>query len=155
MDKVKFEKMMVEHLDQVILIENVSFPTPWSKNAFDYELTYNDFAHYIVALNDNKQVIGYAGVWLILDEGHITNIATHPDWRGTGLGFALMQELISRAALVGAERFTLEVRPSNKPARALYKKFGFVKKGLRKQYYTDTQEDAIIMWMDLLSQKNY
>ncbi|SFF98793.1 [SSU ribosomal protein S18P]-alanine acetyltransferase [Desulfotomaculum arcticum] len=151
MDNVKFEKMMFEHLDQVILIENISFPTPWSKNAFDYELTYNDFAHYIVALNDDNQVIGYAGVWIILDEGHITNIAIHPGWRSTGLGFTLMQELISRAALLGVERFTLEVRPSNKPARALYQKLGFVEKGLRKQYYTDTKEDAIIMWMDLSS----
>ncbi|WP_027365381.1 ribosomal protein S18-alanine N-acetyltransferase [Desulfotruncus alcoholivorax] len=153
MGNIKFEKMMEEHLDQVLLIENISFPTPWSKNAFDYELNYNDFAHYIVALNGNDQVIGYAGVWVILDEGHITNIAIHPGWRGTGLGFALMQELISRAALLGVERFTLEVRPSNKPARALYQKLGFVEKGRRKQYYTDTKEDAIIMWMDLLSQK--
>jgi len=153
MDNVKYEKMMAEHLDQVILIEKVSFPTPWSKNAFDYELNYNDFAHYIVALSDQNQVIGYAGVWVILDEGHITNVAIHPDWRGAGLGYALMLELISRTALLGVERFTLEVRPSNEPARALYQKLGFVEKGRRKQYYTDTNEDAIIMWMNLSTQK--
>jgi ribosomal-protein-alanine N-acetyltransferase len=144
--EIKIEPMQLEHLDQVIAIENTSFPTPWTKNAFDYELQYNDFAHYIVALLDERKVVGYAGMWVILDEAHITNVATHKEYRCRGIGMALMREMIARAVLLGAERMTLEVRPSNKPARALYARLGFVEKGVRKKYYSDTQEDAIIMW---------
>lgn len=143
---IKFKPMQLEHLDQVIAIESTSFPTPWSKNAFDYELQYNDFAHYIVALLNEHKVVGYAGMWVILDEAHITNIAIHKAYRCRGIGKALMREMIARAVLLGAERMTLEVRPSNLPARVLYTSLGFVENGIRKKYYSDTQEDAIIMW---------
>ncbi|KAF1085458.1 ribosomal-protein-alanine N-acetyltransferase [Sporotomaculum syntrophicum] len=143
---ITFAQMQFNHLDQVIQIEKVSFPTPWSKNAFDYELRSNEFAHYIVALAEDQEVVGYAGIWVIIDEAHVTNIAVRQDYRGYGLGMALMLQLIQRATVLGVQRMTLEVRPSNAPARALYARLGFKDYGRRKNYYPDTNEDAIIMW---------
>ncbi|AQS60158.1 ribosomal protein S18-alanine N-acetyltransferase [Desulforamulus ferrireducens] len=146
----RLTEMKLEHIPEVLAIEQVSFPTPWSQQAFTYEITQNNFAHYVVALEGEK-VIGYAGMWLVLDEAHITNVAVHPNYRGKKLGLALMLEAMRQAILRGAVRMTLEVRPSNTVARELYKKLGFKEKGLRKRYYTDTNEDAIIMWVDLRS----
>jgi len=94
-------------------------------------------------------VVGYAGLWIVLDEAHITNVAVHPDYRGAGYGRALMVELISRAAMLGAFKLSLEVRVSNGVARDLYKSLGFVDKGFRRKYYSDNGEDAIIMWLNL------
>lgn len=147
---VTFEEMSVEHLDQVLEIEKVSFPTPWSHGAFKGELLQNDFAHYIVAVFD-KTVIGYGGMWIILDEAHITNVAVRPDLRGKDIGKALMLEIIRQAVIRGANRMTLEVRPSNNAARRLYHVLGFEERGVRKRYYSDTNEDAIIMWKENLS----
>ncbi|AGL01768.1 ribosomal protein S18-alanine N-acetyltransferase [Desulfoscipio gibsoniae] len=151
-ENVTFEQMQIKHLDQIMQIENLSFPTPWTKNAFEYELRENDFAHYIVALAGGRIVAGYAGMWVVLDEAHVTNIAVHRDQRGHGLGIALMLELFKRAIMLGVQRMTLEVRPSNAPARALYAHLGFKEQGLRKNYYSDTKEDAIIMWKNDLTQ---
>lgn len=143
------EEMKEQHIGGVLQIERVSFPTPWSQQAFTYEITQNNFAYYVVAL-DEGQVLGYAGMWMVLDEAHITNVAVHPDQRGKKLGKALMLEMMRQALLRGAVRMTLEVRPSNYVARQLYQALGFKEKGLRKKYYTDTNEDAIIMWADLV-----
>ncbi len=152
---ITFAQMQFNHLDQVMQIEKVSFPTPWSKNSFDYELRNNEFAHYIVALAENREVVGYAGMWVVLDEAHVTNIAVHQDYRGHSLGMALMLQLIQWATVLGVQRVTLEVRPSNTPARALYARLGFLEYGRRKNYYSDTNEDAIIMWKnDLGSDHN-
>lgn len=147
---VTFQKMRLEHLDEVLKIEELSFPSPWSRSSFVYEITQNQFACYIVAVAEEK-VAGYGGMWLILDEAHITNVAVHTDYRMNRIGGALMLELIRRAILKGATRMTLEVRPSNTAARRLYVSLGFKDIGLRKRYYTDTNEDAIIMWNDNLS----
>lgn len=141
-------EMNMDHLPGVLEIERISFPTPWSQQAFTYEITQNNFASYLVALHQG-QVAGYAGMWLVLDEAHITNVAVHPGHRGRKLGEILMIEMMRQAVLRGAARMTLEVRPSNAAARQLYKRLGFQEKGLRKKYYTDTNEDAIIMWLDL------
>ncbi|MFZ5641977.1 MAG: ribosomal protein S18-alanine N-acetyltransferase [Bacillota bacterium] len=140
--------MQPEHIDQVMETELLSFPTPWTRRAFQFEVTENDFASYIVALIDGR-VVGYAGMWIVLDEAHITNVAIHPDYRGKGYGRALMTELLTRAAVLGGVKITLEVRVSNKAARSLYKSLGFVEMGMRRKYYTDNDEDAIIMWLDL------
>ncbi|MBO8137107.1 MAG: ribosomal protein S18-alanine N-acetyltransferase [Desulfotomaculum sp.] len=137
--------MDLKHLSQVLEIEKQSFLTPWSYQAFAYEILYNDFGHYIVALDDQR-VLGYGGIWVVLDEAHVTNIAVHPGFRNRGLGRQLMQQLIDKAVELGAAKMTLEVRPSNKYARLLYSSLGFVEYGIRKNYYTDTNEDAIIMW---------
>jgi ribosomal-protein-alanine N-acetyltransferase len=143
--------MCEEHLDQVEAIEKESFPTPWSRRAFAGELLQNDFAYYIVALHEDV-VIGYGGMWLILDEAHITNVAVRADYRGQGIGLALMLEIIRNAVIRGVKSMTLEVRPSNNAARHLYQGLGFVDKGVRKRYYSDNNEDAIIMWKENLAE---
>ncbi|MTI80288.1 MAG: ribosomal-protein-alanine N-acetyltransferase [Firmicutes bacterium] len=138
--------MQLEHLRDVLEIEKFSFPTPWSYQAFAYELLHNDFAHYIVAQKE-QQVVGYAGIWVVIDEAHITNVAVKPDNRNNKIGHLLIEHLISEAVRLGANKITLEVRPSNTYARRLYKSLGFEEYGLRKNYYSDTKEDAIIMWL--------
>lgn len=141
--------MAEEHLDQVLAIEQESFPTPWSRNSYLRELSDNQFAYYYVCLQGEK-VLGYMGMWIIIDEAHITTIAVHPEYRGRYLGKILLEELMARAVALGADKITLEVRPSNLVAQRLYRRVGFVPAGLRKGYYTDTKEDAIIMWKHLL-----
>lgn len=150
--KVKINSMGQEHLDQVVEIENVSFPLPWKRDTFLFEILLNELADYIVALQ-NDQVIGYGGMWLILDEAHITNIAVDPVFRGRGVGKQILNELINRAAGRGVKQMTLEVRPSNHIACRLYRKFGFVEKGVRRRYYQDNNEDAIIMWLENMHAK--
>lgn len=147
--EVSFTEMTCDHLDEVLAIEQASFPTPWSRYAFTYELQENEFAHYIVALVQGR-VVGYAGMWIVLDEAHVTNVAVHPEFRRRRIGRRLMQELMRRAALLGARRMTLEVRTSNRAARRLYAALGFVERGRRRGYYTDTNEDAVVMWKDSL-----
>ena len=137
--------MRLEDLPEVMVIERASFPTPWSEKAFRGELTANDYAHYIVAELDGR-VVGYGGMWIVFEEGHVTNIAVHPDYRRRGVGRRLLEALIQRAAERGCDRMTLEVRKSNTPAQQLYRSFGFEPRGIRKGYYTDTNEDAIVMW---------
>lgn len=145
-----YDRLRPEHLDQVVAIERASFTTPWSKNAFLYEIKYNEFAHYLTALTAKRNVAGYAGMWIVLDEAHLTNVAVHEHYRRRGLGLELMQKMIVWAVALGADRMTLEVRPSNKPARTLYANLGFEERGIRKNYYSDTGENAIIMWKDKL-----
>lgn len=145
---LKFSVMMPEHLEEVLDIERKSFPIPWSYQAFEFEVTENDFAFYIVALS-NGRVVGYAGMWIVLDESHVTNVAVHPDLKGRGIGRALMTELLTRAVMLGAVKITLEVRVSNQAARSLYNSLGFVDRGIRKKYYSDNNEDAIIMLLHI------
>lgn len=137
--------MDISHIDDVVIIENLSFKTPWTKDAFMSEITRNKCAKYKVLIKDNR-VVAYGGMWVILDEAHITNIAVHPEYRGMGLGNTIMSELISLAVNNGVSAMTLEVRINNTAAINLYKKYGFIEEAVRKNYYQDTGEDAIIMW---------
>lgn len=141
--------MELTDVDEVLQVEKASFVTPWSREAFVAEVGDNDLACYLVAEVDGR-VVGYAGMWLILDEAHVTNVALLPVYRGRGLGTALMGALCELAKTVGAQRMTLEVRPSNIAAQRLYGKLGFAARGVRPGYYTDTKEDALIMWRDKL-----
>ena len=134
-------------LDQVLAIEQLSYLTPWSRMSFEREVGDNPVANYVV-IEQDAVVCGYAGMWVLIDEVHVTNIAVHPDHRRRGLGQALLCELARRAGRQGVFRMTLEVRPTNFPAQTLYTKLGFVPRGRRKRYYSDTGEDAIIMWLD-------
>jgi len=121
------------------------FSAPWSEESFRKEITDNQLAFYIVAEIDGRMA-GYAGLWCIVDEGHITNVAVHPDFRRRGIGEALVTVLLSHTLENGIHSHTLEVRESNEAAIALYSKFGFEPGGLRKNYYDDNGENAIIMW---------
>ena len=131
----------------MMVVERLSFTIPWSKEAFIEEVTNNKFARYIVA-KMNGQTVGYAGLWKVFDEGHITNVAVHPEYRRNGVGFVLVKSLIDLAVQESITKMTLEVRKSNIPAQNLYMKFGFKIEGFRKEYYADNNEDAIIMWRD-------
>ncbi|HZW83915.1 MAG TPA: ribosomal protein S18-alanine N-acetyltransferase [Candidatus Deferrimicrobium sp.] len=148
-EQIRIVPMEFSHLDEIINIEEKSFATPWSRYAFTCELMDNDFARYFVLMHD-EQVIGYMGLWVILDEAHITNVAIHPDYRNRRLGEVLIREVAWRCQGLGVLRMTLEVRVSNLSAQSLYTRLGFVSAGVRKGYYTDNQEDAIIMWKELL-----
>ncbi len=143
-----FRRMTVEDIDQICIIEEESFSSPWTAAAFYNEIVNNHFAQYVV-MEWEGQVIGYGGMWTIIDEAHITNIAIRPQFRGKRLGERLLLELQTLACFYGAVKMTLEVRVSNKIAQRLYEKMGFSAAGFRKAYYSDNQEDAIIMWADL------
>lgn len=143
--------MQIDDIPQIVAIEKKSFPTPWSAYAFTCELCDNEFANYLVLTTstDPSTVIGYGGMWIIIDEAHITNIAINPPFRGRGLGRQMMEGLINLARLKKAQRMTLEVRVSNETAQTLYRKMKFASAGIRPGYYVDTNEDALIMWKDL------
>jgi ribosomal-protein-alanine N-acetyltransferase len=145
---LRFRSMRLQDIPQICRIEIDAFPTPWTSAAFHNELTNNQFAQYMVMEYDN-QIIGYGGMWIIMEEAHVTNIAILSSFRGRKLGERLVLELLRTASFLGAERMTLEVRVSNTIARNLYEKLGFYSVGRRRGYYSDNGEDALIMWADL------
>lgn len=145
---VEYRLMTVDDIPLVQLVERKCFTTPWSRSIFVSELTRNDNAIYAVALV-GERIVGYAGVWIILDEGHITNIGVDPSFQRQGIGQGLMDMITKLAVERGAVAMTLEVRVSNFSAQALYTKLGFVPSGIRKEYYQDDKEDALIMWREL------
>ncbi|MGG0717585.1 ribosomal protein S18-alanine N-acetyltransferase [Robertmurraya massiliosenegalensis] len=147
-NQLTFREMEEKDIDQIMIIENQSFTTPWSRESFENELTKNRFALYTV-LEDEEGVFGYCGVWIIIDEAHITNIALLPKYRGRKLGEALLKKVMEIAREKGAKTMTLEVRVSNHIAQSLYRKLGFQNGGIRKNYYTDNQEDGLVMWVNL------
>ena len=126
-------------------IEKACFPDPWSLESIAFELTENPHAFYIVADLGGK-LAGYAGLWWIVDEGHITNVAVLPEYRGMHVGMGIMTVLIDHTSREGIQHHTLEVRPSNEAAINLYEKMGFQVEGRRKKYYKNNGEDALIMW---------
>lgn len=150
MPEITLRPMTSADVDGVWAVEQLSFRTPWSREAFEHEVE-SSHALYLV-VTDGDQVVGYAGAHLIWGEAHVTNVAVHPGRRGRGLGERLMRALEAGAVERGALRATLEVRITNTPARALYAKLGWVtaKGAIRKGYYTDTGEDAVVMWKDPL-----
>lgn len=139
--------MEPRHIAQVSEIERLCFSSPWNETMIADELK-NPLSRYIVLLDKQKpeQVVGYGGYWKILDEGHITNVAIRPEWQGQKAGTYLMQQMMAFAFAEGVTAMTLEVRESNQIARSLYEKLGFRAEGLRKQYYEDNREDAVLMW---------
>jgi [ribosomal protein S18]-alanine N-acetyltransferase len=151
-DTIACRLMKKEDIASVYEVEKASFPTPWSMDAFESELASNHLAHYIV-IEVNDTIVGYGGFWSIIDEAHITNIAINPSYRGKKLGEYLVKNLMEFAIELGAEMMTLEVRISNIVAQNLYKKFGFEEKGIRKGYYSDNGEDALIMWVNMNDNK--
>jgi [ribosomal protein S18]-alanine N-acetyltransferase len=187
----RVEPMRPEDISQVMEIEHVAFSAPWSARAYDYELHYNEMAHYYIVRpqtnwaetatpsgngSDLRQpvwrrwfsrrspsaqtlerppIVGYGGLWLMVDEAHISTIASHPDWRRRGIGELLLLAMIDSAAEIGASVVTLEVRISNAPAQTLYRKYEFEVVGRRKGYYSDNGEDAYIMTTPRITTAEY
>lgn len=136
--------MTLLDIDGVMEIEVRSFTSPWSRSAYIEELLFNKSAMYFTATN-GEMVVAYAGIWKVIDEGHVTNIAVHPDYRSQGLGAEMLKAVLKYAQKNKLEKVYLEVRISNLTARNLYKHFGFLEDGVRKKYYLDNGEDAILM----------
>lgn len=138
--------MRRRHLRSVLRIESQVYPRPWSLSLFLGELGLRGSRYYVVARVDGV-VVGYAGLMLSLDEAHVTTIAVDPSWQRHGIGARLLLNLTRAAVARGAAHMTLEVRVSNTPAQQMYRRFGFETEGLRKNYYAETKEDALIMWV--------
>lgn len=144
---LKIRKAACADLEQIHTLENICFDIPWS-----YEMLYEDICvnkgtvYYVV--EDDGKIVGYGGMWIILDEAHITNVCIDPEKRRKGYAMLLMKTLCDKAQSLGADNMTLEVRVSNHDALRLYKKCGFSVHGLRKRYYSNNNEDAYIMWRE-------
>lgn len=148
METLEVRKMLIKDIPAVVEIEKRCFSVPWTRGAFEAELKKNKLALYYVGLLEG-QVVGYGGMWLIVDEGHITNIAVHPDFQGRRVGEEITKALIQEAKNRNVYRVTLEVRKSNHIAQGLYRKLGFITCGIRPGYYSDNGEDALIMWKEI------
>lgn len=151
---IKLMPMTEAHIDGVLAVEESSFTTPWTKADFQREVKENAMAVYFVAMYET-QVVGYAGMWHVVTEGHITNVAVLYDYRRQGIGDLLVQALIDEGMEREMVGITLEVRMNNQAAQKLYAKYGFRAEGIRKNYYPDTKEDAVIMWKYFPFYENY
>ncbi len=148
--RVVIGPMRLEDLPDIHAIEQASFTSPWPPHAYQSELESNRLAHYLVA-RIGDTIAAYGGMWLMVDEAHITTFAVHPAWRRQRIGERLLIAFLDIATERGAHEATLEVRLSNLPARKLYEKYGFRPVGLRPRYYSDDNEDALIMTTDSLT----
>jgi len=142
--------METRDLPDVLAIENISFPNPWHETTFRGEIQNNDLSYPLVVIHRNlDKVIGYIVYWKIREEVQINNIAVHPDFKSMGIGEAILGDVIQEARGEGAHYVSLEVRPSNTAARGLYAKLGFELIGIRRNYYSNPDEDAIVLGMSL------
>lgn len=141
---IETRDMIAEDLEDVLSIESVSFPTPWSEGMFVEEMRH-PFCHDLVALV-NGYIVGYISFAMVCDEVHLRNLAVHENWKRHGVASNLLSRMITISSGKGARYGTLEVRGSNVAALELYKRFGFVIEGTRPSYYSETGEDALIMW---------
>lgn len=141
---ISISLMTKEDVSDVLNISLLSLNESFSEDAFLKELS-NPVAKYLVAKSNNV-IVGFIGIWTILDEAHIMNIAVHPQFRNRGIGSLILEFLISKLESFGLKSITLEVRSSNIVAQSLYEKYGFKEEGIRKRYYSNNKEDAIIMW---------
>jgi len=142
--KVDIAAMRVEDIPAVHAVERASFPVPWPAYAFRQELETNRLARYLVA-RVSGEVVAYGGIWMMVDEAHVTTFAVLPEHRREGIGSRLLLALMDLAVELAANVATLEVRISNADARRLYERFGFRPVGVRPRYYSDNAEDALIM----------
>ncbi|MFZ3591627.1 ribosomal protein S18-alanine N-acetyltransferase [Bacillus sp. DJP31] len=145
---ISYRLMTSADIDQIMVIELASFAVPWSREAFYNEMVNNPYATYVV-MQERDQIIGYCGLWVVLEDAHVTNIAVLPAYRGRKLGEGLLNQSMELAKALGAERLSLEVRVSNTVAQSLYRKIGFENGGIRKNYYSDNGEDALVMWVNI------
>jgi ribosomal-protein-alanine N-acetyltransferase len=148
---LRVRAMTLADLPAVQLIERASFTTPWPGHAYRQELEANRLAHYLVATIAGE-IVAYGGIWLMVDEAHVTTFAVHPRYRRRRIGERLLLSLLDLAVDRHAREATLEVRLSNLAARRLYEKYGFRPVGIRPRYYSDNQEDALIMTTEPLAE---
>ncbi|QBP43013.1 ribosomal-protein-alanine N-acetyltransferase [Paenisporosarcina antarctica] len=144
---ITYRKMTEADIDGVLKIEQEAFSLPWTRDAFVQEMTTNLHAYYVVAENSEGKIVGFCGMWIVVDESHITNVAVTEQLKGQGIGEGLMREAIRVSKESGVVLMTLEARVSNTVAQNLYRKLDFQNGGIRKGYYTDNQENALVMWV--------
>lgn len=137
--------MGIDDIGDVLRVEALCFSTTWPRNAFHNELTENKLAHYFIGRNE-QGIIAYGGLWVILEDAHITTVAVNPAFQRRGFGERMLVRLLDEAIARGASWITLEVRESNHAAQALYKKYGFAVVNTRRGYYSDNDENALVMW---------
>lgn len=147
--KLNLRKMTVEDIPAVVELDHKSFSLPWPERSFRFELTDNPASHCWVAELDGR-IVGMIVVWLIVDEAHVATIATHPDFRRQGIAKRLLAHALRNMIAEGAQSSFLEVRASNIAAQEMYRKFGYEETGLRRRYYKDNEEDAILMNLNSL-----
>jgi len=150
-------EMVVDDLQEVLDIDFLSFPIPWSERTYLYEMEENPSSHlHVVEVREdqNPRVVGYIGFWFIVDEAHISTLAVHPDYRRQGIGDLLFNTVLKHADELGAKMVTLEVRVSNSTAIKLYKKYDFEVVGKRPRYYRDNNEDALLMTRENANSKS-
>lgn len=150
----RIARMRLEDIEHVSRLERRCYTLPWSSSAYVTEIG-NPNAYYTVAKDEQSAVIGYAGMWVIMDEIHITTIAVDPASRGRKIGERLLLDLLDEGLSRGAERATLEVREHNAVAHNLYLKYGFEDVAVRKRYYSDNNENAVIMWANNMLSPGY
>jgi ribosomal-protein-alanine N-acetyltransferase len=139
-----------QDLDGVLAVESESFTNPWTRDMYAWELQNRSMCHILVVRTPECRVAGFCAFWLVFDEVHINNIAMLPGFRAQGIGTALLKQVLAEGQQLGARRATLEVRASNAGARRLYERMGFYVAGVRRNYYSDPVEDALILWLDEL-----
>lgn len=144
MKNIEIIKMEPKYIKDVYNLSKLCFKTPWSLDSLTLEFTGNSYSRYFLAVVDND-IVAFGGMWIIIDEAHVTNIAVHPDYRGLGIGDLILKEMINNCNRECVAFITLEVRALNKIAQNLYSKYGFSIAGIRKKYYADNNEDALIM----------
>ncbi|AGB40307.1 ribosomal-protein-alanine acetyltransferase [Halobacteroides halobius DSM 5150] len=147
MDSLKIKSLEDRDLGQVLAIEEEAFSNPWSFSTFIKEL-HNNYAYYLVGLIEDE-LVGYLGCWLLCNEVHITTLAVKKEYRCQGIATQLLDELFTNVKKANYQKVSLEVRASNNRAQKLYKQAGFIKVGRKQEYYSDDQEDAIVMWKQL------
>jgi len=139
-----------QDLDGVLAVEAESFTNPWTRDMYAWELQNRSMCHILLVRTPECPVAGFCAFWLVFDEVHINNIAMRPGFRAQGIGTALLTQVLAEGQQLGARRATLEVRASNAGARRLYQRMGFYVAGVRRNYYSDPVEDALILWRDEL-----
>jgi [ribosomal protein S18]-alanine N-acetyltransferase len=137
-----------EDLDGVLAVEAESFTNPWTREMYVWELQNRSVCHIYVVRTPECPVAGFCAFWLVFDEIHINNVAIRPQFRGHGMGTALLRHILAEGTRLGAKRATLEVRASNDPARRMYERLGFHVAATRRHYYTNPVEDALILWRE-------
>lgn len=138
-------------IDAILAIEEASFTNPWTRDMYLAELANTGVSYFFVAKDGSGVVVGFCSFWRVLDELHINNLAVAPACRRNGIATALLMRVLEEGTKLGARRATLEVRRSNEAARLLYERFGFAVAGVRRGYYTNPVEDALVLWRDELA----